>query len=1031
MLKMANNPQSSSSQPFRPPVVGQMGQQSFGSPFPMQFRPMIPAQQGQTFIPAASGPQQFLPIAQGNGSQPQYSQTMQLLPQRPAQPPNVAPPSQASAMTYIQSSMPLTSTSQLTQQTGPPPNNQLSGLGGPGVPLSSSYTFPQTSFGHPQHHATLQSQFQPTQMHSPVAPVVGQPWLSAGSQGGPLGTSVQQTGQQSSETTAMAINVTGTSQSSSSDWQEHTQQDGKRYYFNKKTRQSSWEKPLELMTPIERADASTVWKEFTTEDGRKYYYNKETKQSKWQIPEELKAAREQAEKEAAQGLLTGTGTTSAAVENVTVTSEPPVATVIPVSSISTSTVSGLASSPVQVTPVVAVNASPLVVSGSPAMPTKHSATSGVVGVSSLAATIPLSPSAASRSVGGPAAVVASTTVLMSSLGNSSHDVSVSVDGASVQDLEEAKRGMAVAGKVNVTPLEEKSVEEEPWLYASKQEAKEAFKALLESANVESNWNWEQTMRVIINDKRYGALKTLGERKQAFNEYLGQRKKLDAEERRIRMKKAREEFTKMLEECEELTSNTRWSKAISMFEEDERFKAVDKSLDREDLFDSYMVDLQKKEKEKAQENHRRNRQEFRQYLETCGYIKVTTQWRKVQDRLEDDERGLRLDKFDRFEVFQEYIRDLEREEEEQRKIQKEQLKRVERKNRDAFRKMMEEDVAAGVLTARTHWRDYCMKVKDSVPYQAVALNTAGSTPKDLFEDVAEELEKQYHEDKNRIKDVVKSEKVAITSNSNFEEFKAAIMGSIGLPSISDINIQLVFEDLLERAKEKEEKEARKRQRLADDFTDLLYNLKEITASSTWEESKQLFEGSSEYRSIGEESVATEIFEQYVLHLQEKAKEKERKREEEKAKREKEREEKEKRKEKERKEKEKEKERDHEREKGKERPKKDDTDSENMDEIESYNHKEEKKREKDRDRRHRKRHHSPVDDAISDKEEKEESRKSRRHSGDRKKSRKHAYSPESDSESKHKKHKRDQRDSSRKNGGDEELEDGELGEDGEIQ
>ena len=27
----------------------------------------------------------------------------------------------------------------------------------------------------------------------------------------------------------------------------------------------------------------------------------------------------------------------------------------------------------------------------------------------------------------------------------------------------------------------------------------------------------QAMRVIINDKRYGALKTLGERKQAFNE----------------------------------------------------------------------------------------------------------------------------------------------------------------------------------------------------------------------------------------------------------------------------------------------------------------------------------------------------------------------------------------------------------------------------------------------------------------------------------------------------------------------------------
>ncbi|KAL6971905.1 hypothetical protein U1Q18_031590 [Sarracenia purpurea var. burkii] len=122
-----------------------------------------------------------------------------------------------------------------------------------------------------------------------------------------------------------------------------------------------------------------------------------------------------------------------------------------------------------------------------------------------------------------------------------------------------------------------------------EEARSAFKALSESANVESNWTWEQAMRVIINDKRYGALKTLGERKQGFNEYLGQRKKPEAEERRVRMKKAREDFTKMLEQCEELTSSTRWS----MFEDDERFKTVERHADREDLFKNYLVDLQKK------------------------------------------------------------------------------------------------------------------------------------------------------------------------------------------------------------------------------------------------------------------------------------------------------------------------------------------------------------------------------------------------------------------------------------------------------
>lgn len=77
--------------------------------------------------------------------------------------------------------------------------------------------------------------------------------------------------------------------------------------------------------------------------------------------------------------------------------------------------------------------------------------------------------------------------------------------------------------------------------------------------------------------------------------------------------------------------------------------------------------------------------------------------------------------------------MEKEEEEQKKIQKvlysldhfvllslfsdmhlllfnkEQMRRAERKNRDDFRKMLEEDIAAGVLTARTHWRDYCSMV----------------------------------------------------------------------------------------------------------------------------------------------------------------------------------------------------------------------------------------------------------------------------------------------------------------------------------
>ncbi|XP_047262098.1 pre-mRNA-processing protein 40B-like [Capsicum annuum] len=95
-------------------------------------------------------------------------------------------------------------------------------------------------------------------------------------------------------------------------------------------------------------------------------------------------------------------------------------------------------------------------------------------------------------------------------------------------------------------------------------------------------------------------------------------------------------------------------------------------------------------------------EYLEFLKSCDFIKASSQWRKVQDRLETDERCSRLEKIYRLEIFQEYIRDLESEEEEQRKLR---------------------------------------MIKDFAAYLAVSSNTSGSAAKDLFTDVMDELEKQ--------------------------------------------------------------------------------------------------------------------------------------------------------------------------------------------------------------------------------------------------------------------------------------------------
>ncbi|KAK9463128.1 uncharacterized protein V1516DRAFT_648466 [Lipomyces oligophaga] len=79
------------------------------------------------------------------------------------------------------------------------------------------------------------------------------------------------------------------------EWTEHKTADGRKYFYNTKTKESSWTKPDAILTARERALKDVLWKEYETSDGRKYWHNKETSQSVWQIPAEYKEAIERAE----------------------------------------------------------------------------------------------------------------------------------------------------------------------------------------------------------------------------------------------------------------------------------------------------------------------------------------------------------------------------------------------------------------------------------------------------------------------------------------------------------------------------------------------------------------------------------------------------------------------------------------------------------------------------------------------------------------------------------------------------------------
>jgi len=306
------------------------------------------------------------------------------------------------------------------------------------------------------------------------------------------------------------------------DWAEYVTPDGRRYYYNKLNKTTTWEKPEELKTPEERA-MSCPWKEYTADSGRKYYYNSETHESVWEVPEELKAFRE----------------------------------------------------------------------------------------------------------GRP----------------------------------------FIIGEKKAEREHKKDMPD----FKNKSEAAYLFRDLLESVGINSSWTWEMAMRATINDERYKSLKTLVERKACFQEYMLFRRKLEQEERKQKETKAKEGFSALLKSCKEINSRSTWRKLAGILEKDPRFAMIEDDLYREELFEDFVYEIEKKEKEEYKEQKRLGIQKFKQMLEESS-ITVKTQWRRFKDQYGDDQRYRALEKLDRLNLFEEYVRNLEKKDADEKKIRERENKK---------------------------------------------------------------------------------------------------------------------------------------------------------------------------------------------------------------------------------------------------------------------------------------------------------------------------------------------------------------------
>ncbi|KTF90082.1 hypothetical protein cypCar_00024546 [Cyprinus carpio] len=130
-----------------------------------------------------------------------------------------------------------------------------------------------------------------------------------------------------------------------------------------------------------------------------------------------------------------------------------------------------------------------------------------------------------------------------------------------------------------------------------------FKDMLLERGVSAFSTWEKELHKIVFDPRYLLLNPK-ERKQVFDQYVKTRAEEERKEKKNKIMQVKDDFRKMMEEAK-LGVRTTFSEFAAKHAKDSRFKAVEKMKDREAIFNEYMTAFKKKEKENSKNRGEKN------------------------------------------------------------------------------------------------------------------------------------------------------------------------------------------------------------------------------------------------------------------------------------------------------------------------------------------------------------------------------------------------------------------------------------------
>ena len=143
----------------------------------------------------------------------------------------------------------------------------------------------------------------------------------------------------------------------------------------------------------------------------------------------------------------------------------------------------------------------------------------------------------------------------------------------------------------------------------------------------------------------------------FDKYVRERAEEERKEKKAKAKERRDSFRTLCEEVR-VGSRTSWSEFSRENGKDERFKAIDRSRDRESLFNEYQIEVRKKDKEEREKKRKLIKKDFKALLRETEGIDRHSYWTDVKKLIEEEIRYLAVESsWQREDWFADYVFEL--------------------------------------------------------------------------------------------------------------------------------------------------------------------------------------------------------------------------------------------------------------------------------------------------------------------------------------------------------------------------------------